>query len=84
MADETLIDRAVRKTRREYEGDDRRTKPPFDWVKLLPILLAALAGYGGYQVLTCRVDRLESDFRDFRAEQKEAHAELWRRIGSKQ
>ena len=81
MSDETLIDRAVRRTRKDYEGEDRRGKPPFDWVRLLPVGLALLAGYGGYQVLNYRVDRLEADFKDFRAEQKEAYRVIWQRIG---
>lgn len=76
MSDETLIDRAVRKARQESPA-----KPPLDWAKLLPLALMALTAYGGYQVMSYRVERLETDFREFRTEQKEAHAALWQRIG---
>lgn len=76
MSDETLIDRAVRKARQEPSA-----KPPLDWAKLIPLALMALTAYGGYQVMSYRVDRLESDFREYRAEHKDAHAAIWQRIG---
>lgn len=81
MSDETIINRAVSRAKREFEGEDRRQKPPFDWLKILPFALALVSGYGAYQVLAYRVERLESDFREYRAEHKEAHKALWQRIG---
>ena len=73
MSDETIINRAVQRAKREFDGEDRRQKPPFDWMKLLPLLLALASGYGAYQVLSYRVDRLEQDFREFKAEQRTLH-----------
>jgi len=76
VSDETLVERVSRRVRSE-----QTPKPPFDWLKLLPVALALLAGYGGYQVLSYRVERLEADFKDYRAEHKEAHRAIWQRLG---
>lgn len=79
MSDETLIGRAVRKARQ----DQGPAKPPLDWAKLLPIALMAVTAYGGYQVMSYRVERLEADFREYRAEQKDIHAAIWQRLGGR-
>ena len=92
MSDETLIERVARRVRREDDRreNDRRAPPawnPVDLVKWLPLLLAVSAGYGGYKELQAKVaehtrefDRLEASAREYRAEQKETHAALWRAI----
>lgn len=78
MSEETLINRAVSKAQKEFEGN---RKPPTDWLKYLPLILAIASGYGAYQVMTYRVDRLEQDFKEYRADHKESHKAIWQRIG---
>lgn len=81
--DTTRIERAVR---RVYEGDERRTesrrakpeKSVTDYVKFLPLLLAVLAGYGGYVRLQTQVEALQEKVSDLKA----ASREQWREIGS--
>lgn len=58
MTDETLIDRVVRRTRKEYEGPERRERP-VEWLKWLPLAAAVVAGAMGYGALQTRVDNLE-------------------------
>jgi len=81
MSDETLIGRAVRRARQDYEGDERRQKPPTDWLKFLPLALVVASGYGAYTVQSYRVERLEQDFREYKADHKDAHRAIWQRLG---
>jgi hypothetical protein len=78
MSEETLINRAVSKAQKEFDSNH---KPSTDWLKFLPLILAVASGYGAYQVMTYRVDRLEQDFREYRADHKEAHKAIWQRLG---
>ena len=82
MSDQTLFDRAVRKARQEFDGDERRSKPGMDWVRLVPIVIALGTAVGGYAVLQYRVGQLEQNFRDYRADQREVDRAQWSRIGN--
>lgn len=81
--DTTRIERAVR---RVYEGEERRTAPrraapeksATDYIKFLPLLLAVLAGYGGYVRLQTQVEALQEKVGDLKASSREQ----WREIGA--
>ena len=76
--DTTRIERAVR---RVYQGEEKRAAPEksvTDYIKFLPLLLAVLAGYGGYVRLQTQVEALQEKVSDLKA----ASREQWREIGS--
>ena len=76
--DTTRIERAVR---RAYKGDERRAAPEksvADYIKFLPLLLAVLAGYGGYVRLQAQVEALQEKVGDLKASSREQ----WREIGA--
>lgn len=79
-SDQTLINRVVRKVRREqWDGPEKRAPQPLtvlDYMKFLPLVVAVIAGAIGYGALQTRVDRLEQD----RIEQRDMNKELWKAI----
>ena len=76
--DTTRIERAVR---RAYHGEEKRAPPEksvADYIKFLPLLLAVLAGYGGYVRLQAQVEALQEKVSDLKASSREQ----WREIGA--
>jgi len=83
-SDETIISRVAEKIERDgYNGPDRRTPPPSspsDLLKWVPLLVVATSGYSGYVAMQHDVERLQRDVSEIRADMKDSHSALWRKV----
>lgn len=82
--DETIIRRVAERIERDaYAGPDRRAPPPTpitDYLKWLPLVAVAMSSYAGYVAMQKDVERLQQDVREIKAEAKDQHTALWRRV----